>query len=94
MSDCRVNIKEEKLEQKMVEKSRGEVKSNRSEDPAVVVQLDVSLDSYLPPGPRQPDTLVMASRRSAHYSRDILYKCVLPCTQGVKVRNSSLDLQL
>jgi len=63
MSDCRVNIKEEKLEQKMVEKSRGEVKSNRSEDPAVVVQLDVSLDSYLPPGPRQPDTLVMASRR-------------------------------
>ena len=66
MSDCRVNIKEEKVEQKMVEKSRGEVKkSNRSEDPAVVVQLDVSLDSYLPPGPRQPDTLVMASRRSA-----------------------------
>ena len=62
MSDCQVNIKEEKT----VEKSR-EVKSNQT-----VVQLNVSLDSYLPPGPRQPDTLVMASRRSAQHSQDIL----------------------
>ena len=62
MSDCRVNIKEEKVDHNTVEKSR-KVKSNqRSEDPAVV-QLDVSIDSYLPPGPRQSDTLVMASHR-------------------------------
>lgn len=67
MSDCRVNIKEEKVDQMMVERKR-EVKSN----PAVV-QLDVSLDSYLPPGPRQPDTLVMASRRSAQNYIEILF---------------------
>ena len=58
MSDCQVNVKEEK-----VDKSREVTKSNqKSEDPAVV-QLNVSLDSYLPPGPRQPDTLAMASQR-------------------------------
>ena len=66
MSDCQVNVKEEKVEQK---KSKEVSKSNqRSEDPAVV-QLNVSLDSYLPPGPRQPDTLAMASRRSAKSSQ-------------------------
>ena len=66
MSDCQVNVKEEKVEQK---KSKEVSKSNqRSEDPAVV-QLNVSLDSYLLPGPRQPDTLAMASRRSAKSSQ-------------------------
>ena len=64
MSDCKVNIKEEKIDRKIVQKSREVNKSNQSEDPPVV-QLDVSLDTYLPPGPRQPDTLVMASHRSA-----------------------------
>ena len=67
MSDCQVNVKEEKVDQK--KENREVSKSNqRSEDPAVV-QLNVSLDSYLPPGPRQPDTLAMASRRSAESSQ-------------------------
>ena len=100
MSDCRVNIKEEKVDQKMVEKSR-EVKSNHSVDPAVV-QLNVSLDSYLPPGPRQPDTLVMASRRSAHCAVHKILMIFFPNVRvdffifslGVKVKNSNLSLEL
>ena len=62
MSDCQVNVKKENVEQKKEARQCME-RSNNEE--AAVVQLDLSLDAYLPPGPRQADTLVMASRRFA-----------------------------
>ena len=90
MSDCQVNVKEEKVDDQK-NKSRREVsKSNqRSEDPAVV-QLNVSLDSYLPPGPRQPDTLAMASQRFDGNVLEEEYSLVL---LGVKVRSTNLNLE-
>ena len=55
-------MKKENVEQKKEARQCME-RSNNEE--AAVVQLDLSLDAYLPPGPRQADTLVMASRRFA-----------------------------
>ena len=65
MSDCKVNVKLEMMEREadgssgIIEKAKPHVNNEGS----TVVQLDISLDSYAPPGPRQPDTLVMASHR-------------------------------
>ena len=65
MSDCKVNVKQEMMEREAAGSSGiiEKAKHHANTEGSTVVQLDISLDSYAPPGPRQPDTLVMASHR-------------------------------
>ena len=86
MSDCQVNVKKENVEQKKEARQCME-RSNNEE--AAVVQLDLSLDAYLPPGPRQADTLVMASRR---FAQAPVLRPFLLLFIGVKVMTMNLYL--
>ena len=86
MSDCQVNVKKENVEQKKEARQCME-RSNNEE--AAVVQLDLSLDAYLPPGPRQADTLVMASRR---FAQTPVLMTFLFLFLGVKVMTKNLNL--
>ena len=86
MSDCQVNVKKENVEQKKEARQSMERSSNEE---AAVVQLDLSLDAYLPPGPRQADTLVMASRR---FAQTPVLMTFLFLFLGVKVMTKNLNL--
>ena len=88
MSDCQVNVKKENVEQKKEARQCME-RSNNEE--AAVVQLDISLDAYLPPGPRQADTLVMASRR---FAQTPVLRPFLLLFLGVKVMTMNLNLAI
>ena len=88
MSDCQVNVKKENVEQK--KEARQSMERSNNEE-AAVVQLDLSLDAYLPPGPRQADTLVMASRR---FAQTPVLMTFLFLFLGVKVMTMKFNLEI